>query len=166
MNIVWRSTGPSMGCLCKITGPEKRRRADPDVDLGRARLLELLDDAGAGRAPDDGIIQLDDPFSGHTAAHGIELDPDGIFALALCRFDKSPPNIIVFHEPADKRDTRFLAITHSGIKAGIRYAQNNICFDRELPGEQTARAQPGFMDTDLIELTVRTGKINIFKMQG
>ena len=73
------------------------------MDLLRAFLAQQLDDARAGRAAHDGIIDHHDSFAPHDVRDGVQLDLNLVLAALLPRLDEGTANIKILDKANHKR---------------------------------------------------------------
>ena len=97
-----------------------RRRADPDVDLGRARLAEQLDDPLGRRPAHDRIVDDDEALAVDDLAQRVELDRHAPVAQALRRLDEGPARVPVAVHPLAVRHARRLGEAGRGRSARYR----------------------------------------------
>ena len=75
--------GLDLGVDAVEAGVVDRRRADPEVDLGRAGLAQQGHDLAGGGAAHDRIVDDDQPLAGHDLAQRAQLDGDAALAHPL-----------------------------------------------------------------------------------
>ena len=68
------------------------------MDLFCAGFLQDPDEAPGGRAPDDGIVHENDPFSFNDGPDGIQLDPHLVDPVFLSRRDEGAADVLVLDE--------------------------------------------------------------------
>src|SRR4029078_10289979 len=92
------------------SGHRPRRAADPDVDLGGAGLAEHPDLGPLRVAPDDRVVDDDEPLAADHVVERVELEPDAQLAQGLAGLDEGPADVGVLDEALAERDARLLGV--------------------------------------------------------
>ena len=144
-------------------GESEGRGGDAEMDLRRPRVPHHLDQAGAGRAADDGIIHQDDAPALHCLPQGVQLQADGPLPAVLAGLDEGASDVAVFDETYTVGDTGAAGIADGGRDTGVRHAHNHVRADRVLHGEVFSGLLPGQLHRRAVDHGVRAGKIDVLK---
>jgi len=125
-----------------------------------------IDDAGAGGAPDDGIVDHDDPLAPHHLGDGVQFEPHQRLPGFLPRGNKGAPDVLVFDEADAVRDAGGPGIAHGGVQPGIRHADDHVRGHGMPLRQARPRPDPGGVDVHPVDDGVRPGKIDILKDTG
>lgn len=147
----------------EIARIQERRRADTDMDFGRAGFAKHRDQVGNRCSTDNGVVDEHDPFSFYNRFENAQLDFDAGFPFLLGRLDEGTADIAVFVERKTERDAGFFGIALCGGKSGVRDTTDEVCVNRVGLCESCTAADSGLVDTDIVYFAVEAGKINIFK---
>ena len=126
-------------------------------------VAEHLHNAVAGGAADDGIIDHNHALSIDCLLQDIQLYPDAGFPAALARLDKGTAHVTIFHKGGTVGDAGLKGIAEGRRIAGLGYAHHQVCLHRAVHGQESAGLNPRLIDADAVEMTVRAGKIDVFK---
>ena len=129
----------------------------------RASLLEHPHDPVTGRSADNGIIDHNDPFSSYNILQNIQLHVDTGLPLTLLRFYKGSPYISIFNKCRSVWNPGLQGISHRRSIAGLRYTNHQICLYRMILCQTPAGNDPRFINAHLIDMAIRSCKVNIFK---
>lgn len=154
---------PGVNVRTVVAGVAEGRCRDAHMDFLRPCLPDQVYNLTAGGAPDDGVIDEDNPLALYRLLDGIQLDLHLIHSLPLPRGDEGSTDILVFDKADAVRNPGFLRIAQGGVQAGIRHAHHQVSFHRVPSGQQLTGIFPGSMDADPIDDRVRPGKIDILK---
>ena len=98
----------------EIARIQERRRADTDMDFGRAGFAKHRDQVGNRCSTDNGVVDEHDPFSFYNRFENAQLDFDAGFPFLLGRLDEGTADIAVFVERKTERDAGFFGIALCG----------------------------------------------------
>ena len=108
---------PGINIRSVVAGVAERGRGNAHVDLPGACLPEQPHNLPAGGAPDNGIVNQNDPLSRNLIPDGAELDLHLIHPLALAGRNKGTTNILVLDKAQAEGNPGFFRITDSGIQS-------------------------------------------------
>ena len=81
-----------------VAGMADRRRGDPHVDLGRARVAQHLHDLARRVAAHDRVVDDHEPPAAHDLGQRVELQPQAVLAQLLAGLDEGPRHVAVLDE--------------------------------------------------------------------
>ena len=81
-----------------VAGVLDRRRGDPQVDLGGARVAQHLHDLPGRVAAHDRVVDDDQPLAGDDLGQRVELQPQAVAAQLLAGLDEGPRDVAVLDE--------------------------------------------------------------------
>lgn len=142
----------------EIARIQERRRADTDMDFGRAGFAKHRDQVGNRCSTDNGVVDEHDPFSFYNRFENAQLDFDAGFPFLLGRLDEGTADIAVFVERKTERDAGFFGIALCGGKSGVRDTTDEVCVNRVGLCESCTAADSGLVDTDIVYFAVEAGK--------
>ena len=137
-----------------------RRRADPDVDFGRAGLAQELDDALRGRAADDRVVDHDQPLAVDDLAQRIELDRHAPVAQPGRRLDERAPGVPVAVHPLAVRQAGLLGEPGRRGRPGIRDGHHEVGVDRVLEGQLHAHLATGLVQVATLHVRIGPGEVD------
>ena len=126
-------------------------------------LPEQSHDLAAGGAPDDGVIDQDNPLSRYLIPDGAEFDFHLVYPLALAGGNKGAPDILVFDKAQAKGNAGLLRVADGGVQSRIGHTHNQVCLHGVALCQQTTGVFSCFMDADAVDDGVGAGKIDVFK---
>ena len=137
-----------------------RRRADPDVDLGRAGLAQQLDDPLGRRPAHDRIVDDDEPLAVDDLAQRVELDRHAAMAQPGRRLDERPPGVPVAVHPLAVRQAGRLGEAGRGGGAGVGDGHHQVGIDRVLHRQLHAHLATGLVQVAALHVRVRPGEVD------
>ena len=132
-------------------GRDEGRRADPHMDLRRARVPQQADRLPAGGAPHDGIVDEDQALPLHHGADGVQLQSHAGLPLPLGGSDERPADVLVLRKADLIGDAGGSGVADGGVQPGVRDADHRVRLHRVLrrqegPGPPARPADPGPID--------------------
>ena len=80
------------------------------MDLRRAGLAQHPDQRALGVAPDDRVVDHDQPLAGDHVAQRVELEPDAELTDGLAGLDERAADVGVLDQPLAVRDAGLLGV--------------------------------------------------------
>ena len=154
---------PGINIRTVVAGVAEGRRGNAHMDFPGSCLPDQVYNLTAGGAPDDGVIDEDNPLALYRLLDGIQLDLHLIHSLPLPRGDEGSADILVFDKANAVGNTALPGVAQGGVQTGIRHAHHQVSFHRVPSGQQLTGIFPGSMDTDTIDDGVGPSKIDILK---
>ncbi|MNK87636.1 hypothetical protein D3C87_1075760 [compost metagenome] len=132
------------------------------MHLGCPCFTQQVDDP-PGRGPaHDGVIDHDHSHAFNHAAYRTKLHLHTLLAQLLARLNERASGVLVLNEPKLIRYTCLLRITDRRRDTRIRHASNDVRIHEGFLGHTAAHSFAGRVKIRSIQVTVRSGKINIF----
>ena len=149
----------------RVTDRGCRRR---EIHFSRARVPCHFDNLlGCGSA-NNGIVYEQDVLASKFEVNGIEFAPDRAATHFLTGHDKSPADIAILDKAFAIFHVKPVRDLDRAHPAGGRNRYDDIdiivgSLAQNLVDQAFAHPEPGFVNRDIVDNRIRTGKINVFK---
>ena len=154
---------PGVHVRAEEAGITEGRGRDAHMDFLRSGFPQEADDALAGGAADDGVVNENHPLVPDGLRDDVQLDADGGFPHVLAGGNEAAADVFVLQEAHAVGNAAFLGVAQGGVDAGVRHADDHVRFHRVFLCEEVAGAEPGLMNRHALDDGVGPGKIDILK---
>ena len=136
------------------------RRADAQVHLGGAGLVEHVDELAGGVAAHDRVVDHHQALALDDRADGVELHADAELAQVVVGLDEGAVHVAVLHEPFGVRDAALARVADGRRNAGVGHGNDEVGGDRRLEGEVAAHLEAAVGQRAAVHLGVGTGEVD------
>ena len=112
------------------------------MHLDRPGLTEHPDQRPLGVAPNDRVVDHDEPLAADHIPQRVQLQPDAELANRLAGLDEGPADVGVLDQSLPVRNARRLRVPDGGRRARLRHGDHQIRVCRILPGQGPADLHP------------------------
>ena len=133
------------------------------MDLARAGAAQHAHDLPARGAPDDRVVDEDDPAAGNDLPNGVELDADPEVTRRRIGLDEGPADVPVLDQPHLAGDAAGIRVPHRRGGPRVGHGDHGIRRDRVLAGEETAHPAPDLVHVLALDHGVRAREVDVLE---